>query len=397
MKSLLASLLLLACLPLAAQTSYDELEFEMDSTASVYKPSSKNYVLLKSKRGSSGMNKTAAGDAAVNLEVSEIVLVYTETEASDLAEREQANRERWENLLSTYPELFQFSTTYKSVCQCRLGGDAEMLKSTQGFYVYINGEIPKVEESPKVAEEKPAPAAPVKQVVTEEKKPAAPVAAEKPATPAKTETAPVKEPVSTVAKTDNSTAKPKDPPPAETVAEPVVEKSHPTETKVAEEPKEKEEEAPAAPVAKKPTTKKPAASAKPRRAKDPKACRQPCYGFGDEDLVAFFKDNIQLSKKQKRKAKNWVANVRLQINHDGTIKKAMVTGSEEGFNEMVNTALKSMNPWNCAVKNGVAVKSEVRFNLKYDKSTKAIRPSDFIMNPKASPKCPCVTDGELFD
>lgn len=397
MKSLLASLLLLACLPLAAQTSYDELEFEMDSTASVYKPSSKNYVLLKSKRGSSGMNKTAAGDAAVNLEVSEIVLVYTETEASDLAEREQANRERWENLLSTYPELFQFSTTYKSVCQCRLGGDAEMLKSTQGFYVYINGEIPKIEESPKVAEEKPAPAAPAKQVVTEEKKPAAPVAAEKPAAPAKTETAPVKEPVSTVAKTDNTAAKPKDPPPVETVAEPVVEKSHPTETKVAEEPKEKEEEAPAAPVAKKPTTKKPAASAKPRRAKDPKACRQPCYGFGDEDLVAFFKDNIQLSKKQKRKAKNWVANVRLQINHDGTIKKAMVTGSEEGFNEMVNTALKSMNPWNCAVKNGVAVKSEVRFNLKYDKSTKAIRPSDFIMNPKASPKCPCVTDGELFD
>ncbi len=397
MKSLLASLLFLACLPLAAQTSYEELEFEMDSTSSVYRPTSKNYVLLKSKRGSSGMNKTAAGDAVINSEVSEIVLVFSETEASDLAEREDANRERWENLLKTYPELFQFSTTYKTVCQCKVGGDAESLKASQGFYVYVNGEVPKVEEAPKVAEEKPA--APAKPAVTEEKKPVAKTAEEKPAAPAKADPAPVKESAPVAPKTENTVAKPKEAPVVEKTPEPVVEKtvSENKPVQVAEEPKEKEEEAPVAPVAKKSPSKKPAASAKPRRAKDPKACRQPCYGFGDEDLVAFFKDNIKLSKKQRRKAKNWVANVRLQINHDGTIKKAMVTGGEESFNEMVNSALKSMNPWNSAVKNGLAVKSEVRFNLKYDKSTKAIRPSDFIMNPKASPKCPCVTDGEMFD
>lgn len=394
MKSLLASLLFLACLPLVAQTSYEELEFEMDSTTSTYRPTGKNYVLLKSKRGSSGMNKTASGDAILTSEVSEIVLVYSETEASDLAEREDANRERWENLLKTYPELFQFSTTYKTVCQCKIGGDAEALKASQGFYVYINGEVPKVEETPKVAEEKPA--APSKPTVTEEKKPVAKTNEEKPASPAKAEPAPVKESSPNVAKADNNISKPKEAPVVEKAAEPVVEKEN-KPAQVAEEPKDKEEEAPAAPVTKKSPAKKATASAKPRRAKDPKACRQPCYGFGDEDLVAFFKDNIKLSKKQKRKAKNWVANVRLQINHDGTIKKAMVTGSEENFNEMVNAALKSMNPWNSAVKNGMAVKSEVRFNLKYDKSTKAIRPSDFIMNPKASPKCPCVTDGEMFD
>lgn len=388
----LSILLLMAFSSATAQTSYDELEFEMDSTTSAYRPSGKNFAILKSKRGSSGMNKTPMGDALVNSEVTEIVLVYTETESSDLAERESANRERWENLITTYPELFQFSTTYKNVCQCRIGGDAEALKGSQGFYIYVAGEVPKVDE-PKAVAETPKPVAveTPKTVATESPKPAEKKAAETPAAP-KSEPVPVKE----VAKTDNTSVKPKDSPPVvETKTEPS--KAASTPPPVAE-PVE-EEPAPEAPkpVAKAPAKKAGGALAKPRRAKDPKACRQPCYGFGDEDLVAFFKDNIKLSKKQKRKAKNWVANVRLQINHDGSIKKAMVTGSEETFNEMVNTAIKSMNNWNSAVKNGMAVKSEVRFSLKFDKSTKSMRPGDFIMNPKASPKCPCVTDGELFD
>ena len=154
MKLLTLCFSLMLCLAFTnstAQVSFDEIEFEMDSTGSTYRPSGKNYGLLKSKRGSSGMNKTPMGDALVKSEVTEIVLVYTETEASDIADREQANRERWENLIMTYPELFQFSTTYKNVCQCRMGGDAEALKASQGFYVYVSGEVPKVDE-PKAAE-----------------------------------------------------------------------------------------------------------------------------------------------------------------------------------------------------------------------------------------------------
>lgn len=393
MKLLTLCFSLMLCLAFntsTAQISFDEIEFEMDSTTSAYRPSGKNFLVLKSKRGSSGMNKTAAGDALVNSEVTEIVLVYTETEASDLAEREDANRERWENLIKTYPELFQFSTTYKSVCQCRMGGDAEALKGSQGFYIYVNGEVPKVEE-PKVAETpKPAATETPKPVATEAPKAAEKKPAEAPAA-TKSEPAPAKE----TTKADNTSVKPKDPP---AVAEAKTEVAKaPTTPPPAAEPAEEEPAPTPAPVAKASPKKTAGGIAKPRRAKDNKACRAPCYGFGDEDLVAFFKDNIKLSKKQKRKAKNWIANVRLQINHDGSIKKAMVTGSEENFNEMVNTALKSMNNWNCAVKNGMAVKSEVRFSLKFDKSTKAMRPGDFIMNPKASPKCPCVTDGEMFD
>jgi hypothetical protein len=104
-----------------------------------------------------------------------------------------------------------------------------------------------------------------------------------------------------------------------------------------------------------------------------------------------------LSKKQKRKAKNWVAQVRLQINLDGTIKKAMVTSTEEAFKVQVEEIIKSMNTWNAAVKNGTTVKSEVRFTLKFDKDAKCMKPFDIITNPKSSPRCPCISDGEMFD
>src|SRR5689334_20655835 len=137
MKNLLAAVVMMLCMPLAAQTTFDEMEIEADSTLSTYKPSGKNYVLVKSKRGTSGMNKTPAADAILNSEVTEIVLVFTENEPGEIAEREEANRERWENLLMTYPEFFQFSTTYKNVCQCNTHGDAESFKKAQGFYVYV--------------------------------------------------------------------------------------------------------------------------------------------------------------------------------------------------------------------------------------------------------------------
>lgn len=377
MKHLLAIILFIACLPLAGQTpTIDELEFEPDSLRSPYKPSGKNYVLIKSKRGTSGVNRTASADAVLASEITEIVLVFSETDPSAIAEREEANRERWENLLRTYPELFQFSTTYKNVCQCNNSGDAEAFKTTQGFYVYVNGDVPQVEE-PKVVATPP----PVNK--TEEAKTAPVKKTEEKPTPAK-----------------KAEEKPKDvvavttPEAVVTTPNPVKEAPASEKTKEAEAPAN-EETAPAEPVAK-PAAKKKPAVVKARRAKNPKDCRQPCYGFGDEDLIAYFKTGIPLTKKQRRKAKNWVANVRLQIHFDGTIKKAMVTGSDETFNAQVDGLVKSMDNWKAAVKSGVAVKSEVRFTLKYDKETKSIKPFDIISNPKASPKCPCVTDSEIF-
>lgn len=362
-------------LPLAGQvSSFEEMEFESDSIRSSYKAAGKNYVFIRSKRGTSGVNKTPSADAILNSEVTEIVLVFSELNRDAISEREEANRERWENLLKTYPEFFQFSTTYKNVCQCNTNGDSAAFKKAQGFYVYVNGDVPKVEET------SVAPPPPPAAKSVEKKIESAP-----PPTASPVEKAATKE----VAVADKTSVKPKE-------AAPVVEKQ------IEKEPVKEIETQVSAPVqeesevVKETPRRKPATTNKPRRAKDPKACRPPCYGFGDEDLVAFFKDNITLSKKQKRKAKNWVANVRLQINHDGSIKKSMVTGTETDFNKMVEDALKAMNNWNAAVKGGLAVKSEVRFNLKFDKSTKAMRPSDFMINPRPSPKCQCVSDSEIF-
>ena len=147
LKLFLAVILFIFCIPLAGQvSSFEEREFEPDSVRAAYKPSGKNYVFVRSKRGSSGVNKTPSADAILNAEISEIVLVFSELDRSALAEREEANRERWENLLKTYPELFQFSTTYKNVCQCNNSGDSAAFKKAQGFYVYVNGEVPKIAE-----------------------------------------------------------------------------------------------------------------------------------------------------------------------------------------------------------------------------------------------------------
>ncbi len=382
MKSLLVAVLFALCMPVFAQTSFEELEFEPDSTLSPYKPAGKNYVFVKSKRGTTGMNKSANVDAILTAEVSEIVLVFSEHNSSAIAEREESNRERWENLLSTYPELFQYSTTYKNVCQCNNNGDSAMFKQKQGFYVYVNGEVPKMEEAKAPT---PPPAAPVVEspkAKVDEKKQAEAVAAKK----VEEKAAPVKE--TPVVKDEPVKVSPAAAKEAvkETVKEPEA---------VAAKTEVDEAEAAPARVKEVRTVKKPAI-VKARRSKDTKVCRQPCYGYGDEDLNAFFKDNMTLTKKQKRKGKKWVANVRLQLHYDGTIKKVIVTGTNTDFNAMVEETLKAMNPWNSAVKNGLAIKSEVKFNLKFDKGTKAFKTADMVMNPRLAPKCKCVSDSEIF-
>lgn len=88
--------------------------------------------------------------------------------------------------------------------------------------------------------------------------------------------------------------------------------------------------------------------------------------------------------------------VRIQLNYDGSIKKSFITGEDEVLNQQVQAAIDQMGYWNPAVKGGVTVKSEVKFTLKYDKPTKSIRPTDFVINPRPGQKCPCVSDAELF-
>src|SRR5687767_2198220 len=88
-------------------SSYYDLEVEFESISTAYKPTGKNYAHLRSKRGTSGMNKTPQADSIMSMPVKEIVLVFTESNEEEELEREDANMERWDNLIMTYPQFFQ--------------------------------------------------------------------------------------------------------------------------------------------------------------------------------------------------------------------------------------------------------------------------------------------------
>lgn len=113
-------------------------------------------------------------------------------------------------------------------------------------------------------------------------------------------------------------------------------------------------------------------------------------------MYAFFRNNMPLTKKERRKSKNLAAAVKIQLDVDGSIKKTQVTGENEKFNKHVESVLKSMSPWNCAVKNGSAVRSEVKFIVKFDKESKSMKPFDILVTPKPGPKCKCASDSEIF-
>jgi len=368
-----------AFMPLTAQTPvFEDLTFETDSTTSPYKPAGKNYVLVKSKRGTEGMPKTPRADSILALPITDIVLVFSELNPDAINSRIEANQERWENLLRTYPQFFQFSTNYKEMCQCKNGGDAEVFKEGQGFYIYYAKPEPvKVEEKQ-----------PVTKAKTEEKEP------ETKAKTEKSKTKEEKEPKELAVK-----SKEKEPVKEEKVAKEKSKKEKEKEKDEENEPAEPNVEGPEQTLAidmSKEAPKKRTGYSKPKRSKDVKACRPPCYEGGDDDLNTFFKENIVLTKKQKRQVKSSVSIVKLQLNFDGSIKKALVNGTNPILNEMVTAAIKNMDLWNPMVKGGVTVKSEVKLTLKYDKSTKAIRPFETMITPRPNPKCvECKSDSDM--
>jgi len=357
--------------------SFYDLVFKADSVTSPYKTSSSNYAFVRSKRGTDGLNPTSSADSVKTFSISKIVLVYTESSPDDIANREEYNQERWENLIMTYPEFFQAKTIYQNMCQCSESASGEEFKTAQGFYVYY---VPKG-----------GAAAPKKTEPVVEKTESAPAKTEV----VKTETPVKAEPVAETKKAEAPVTKTETP--AAKVVEPEVKEEPKAEAPKQEVTKQSEtttEESPATVT----VVKKKAAPAanKPKRSKDPKACRPACYGSGDDDLNAFFKDNITLSKKQKKKWKNDACDVKIPLNFDGSIKKVAVVGANADLNKLVLDAVNAMNTWNAAVKNGVAIKSEVRITLKFDKETKAFKPFTIVVNPRPNPKCKCMSDSEIF-
>ncbi|MDO9001324.1 MAG: hypothetical protein Q7W45_16280 [Bacteroidota bacterium] len=369
-KSFVTICLFVSCTSIFGQApAYDDLVFDEDEIKTPYKPIGKSFEVLKSKKGTGGLPKVATVDAIKKAEITDIILVFSETNEDASITREDDNRERWENLMVTYPEFFQFNTNYKNICQCVIGGDGEALKPTQGFYIYYKL-APKVETPVAVAKEEKAE---VKEVAKVEKK---------------------------------ETKENKELKESKKVEEPVKEKKEVVkEVKKEEKTEEKEEDMTATTDGPKETSsidlsavqKKKPGNNKPRKAKNPKACRPPFYGTGEEDLNIFFKDNIVLSKKQRRQVKGDVSILKLSLNFDGSIKKAMVNGANVALNDFVSLAVKSMDSWNPAVKGGFTVKSEVKITLKYDKSAKSIKPQEVVITPRPAPKCTeFKSDSEIF-
>ncbi len=394
-KKILAFAILLSGGAVVAQPSFYDLTFKADSTTNPYASDNNNYVFIRSKRGAEPVKATSSGDSIKTFGIPKIVLVFSEINPSDVETREEYNQERWENLMATYPEFFQDKTIYKNVCQCsRESGNPEF-KQVQGFYVYFTPKgnvVAKTEPakpvSTAVAKEEPkkeAEVAKAEPAKKEEPKKAEPKKEEpkKEAEVAKAE--PVK-------KEEPKKAEPKKEEPKKEVAKEEPKKETPvaqpvTTTVAKEEPKkvvvdEETDES---------TTTKSSVPSTPRKAKDPKACRQACYGTGESDLNAYFKDNVVLTKKMKKDE----VDLKIQLNVDGTVKKVIILGDNADLNKLVEDAAKKM-VWNASVKAGTTIKSEVRMKLKFDKELKGLKANEMMVNPRLGPKClTCTSDAEL--
>ncbi len=477
MKSLKAffviSLIISSNLVFGQEPSFYDLNFGMDSTTTPYKSSNSNYVFIRSKRGTEPVKATSSGDSIKSFAIQQIVLVFSESSTSEIENRESYNQERWENLMPTYPEFFQTTTTYKNICQCSQDAASPSYKEVQGFYIYytpkagsqpkkevevakteiakpaetqkdivkeepkkvaqvVKSEVPKVvepkkeivKEEPKkevevVKTETPKPVEPkkdiesvkfvepkkVKEVVAkvEEVKPVEIVKKEEPkkvAEVVKTETPKVIEPKKEIIKEETKkvaeVAKKEEPKKVkEVVAK--VEEVKPVELVKTEEPKKEVEVITPvnnenAEVVSDTKSKAPLPNGKPRKAKDPKACRTACYGNGENDLNDFLRENVAITKKMKRDD----VDLKLQLNVDGTIKKIVALGDNDELNKLVEAAVKDM-VWNASVRSGLTIKSEVKMILKYDKKTKSLIAEELTVNPRLGPKCmTCQSDDELF-
>ncbi len=411
-KKFLALAIILTGGTVLAQPSFYDLTFSADSITTPYASGNNNYVFIRSKRGAEPVKATSSGDSIRSFTIQKIILVFPELAKSEVMNREEYNQERWENLMGTYPEFFQEKTTYKNICQCTPEAGNPEFKQVQGFYIYFTpkgNNIAKTEvakpvttavavEEPKkeiIKEAETAKAEPVKkpepkkeeskkEVVKEEPKKEAEVAK---AEPAKKAESAKKEVAKEEPKKEAEVAKKEEPKKAETKKEePKVAKAEevkpvPTAVATAVVPDEETDEVSA----------KSAIPSTPRRAKDPRACRQACYGTGESDLNAYFKDNVVLTKKMKKDE----VDLKLQLNVDGTVKKVIILGDNADLNKLVEEAAKKM-VWNASVKGGLTIKSEVRMKLKFDKDSKGLKSNEMMVNPRLGPKCvTCTSDADL--
>jgi len=130
------------------------------------------------------------------------------------------------------------------------------------------------------------------------------------------------------------------------------------------------------------------------RAKDPKACRQPYYENGLNDLNNFIDAHVYLKWWQKWNTKRFTGTIRLRISYTGEIKQASVMANPKRFAKKLKAMVGQMNSWNPAVRNGVAVNAIVKIKIRYFDGKFS---AEQVEVPRNLLKCPTVPDEEIFD
>ncbi len=130
------------------------------------------------------------------------------------------------------------------------------------------------------------------------------------------------------------------------------------------------------------------------RAKDPRACRQPYYENGLDDLNNFIDAHLYLKWWQKWRSKKYVGTIRLKISYTGEIKQATVSSPSKRFTKRLKKMVSEMNSWNPAVRNGIAINSIVKIKIRYFDGKFS---AENVEVPRNLLKCPIIPDEELFD
>jgi hypothetical protein len=84
---------IIATLSYSQTPTYDDITFDEEEIGAAFKPSGKQHITLKSKKGSGGMPKVPEADALKGAEVTDIILVFTETSEDAAATREENKRD----------------------------------------------------------------------------------------------------------------------------------------------------------------------------------------------------------------------------------------------------------------------------------------------------------------
>jgi hypothetical protein len=327
-----------------AQThQFSELSFKStDSIKGTYHADKlKKFIYVTSKFGSDEVKQLNQLDSISSFFISKIVLVYSEFHKAEKFNQAHLNLNRWQNLYKTYPSFFNTGlTSYQNVCQYGIKTDSVAKKLTHGFYVYYENRSDPVVRKREINE--------------------------------------IHRLLEKLGVNANDTAE--------------------VESATSSEVKKTEDSVSTESIAINPSKSKKSKFKKPMRAKDPRACRQPFYQTGKTDLSDFFKENIQLTEKQlrKRNRKKLEAEIRLQLEYNGAIRYADISSTDQKLIAEIGKVLSLMGVWNPAVKNGITIKSEVKFKIKCTDADKMELLGEVYV-PKTLAKCAFTPDEELFD